>query len=148
MKVCSRFFAISYEELKLDSRLATNPDRVKHHKELEEKLTKHFSRESCDYWVSKLSTAGVPCSRINTHEKILSDPFVTTRGMLIDCKHPKGRVIKQLGLPYHFRNFEFAIKSPPPLLGEHSGEILSAIGYSRREIQTLISNNIVKSQAF
>ncbi len=136
--------AIGADELRFDKRFETNPDRVENRNELERLLLEIFSKDLASNWVSKISTAGIPCSLIKKLDQVFSDPHVISRGMIKEVNHPKLGSIKQIGIPYHFANFQFQIRYPPPALGEHTSEILSSLGYSKIEIEKLRATTAVK----
>jgi crotonobetainyl-CoA:carnitine CoA-transferase CaiB-like acyl-CoA transferase len=135
--------SIGISKLKGDPRFVTNSLRVKNKLSLEQELSKVFSKDGSDAWVSKISSAGVPCSPINKLDQVFRDPQVLARKMVVECEHPTAGRIKQLGVPYHFSDYEFEVRSPPPLLGQHTNEILSDLGYSNPEISELRSNQVV-----
>jgi crotonobetainyl-CoA:carnitine CoA-transferase CaiB-like acyl-CoA transferase len=136
--------ALQISELKDDLRFATNSSRVKNKLELEKELSKVFSTDSSSNWISRISSAGVPCSPINKLDEVFRDPQVKSRNMVLEVEHPTAGKIKQLGIPYHLSDYEYQIRSPPPILGEHTTEILSNLGYSSSEISNLRSESVVK----
>jgi crotonobetainyl-CoA:carnitine CoA-transferase CaiB-like acyl-CoA transferase len=135
--------ALSISELRDDPRFISNPKRVENKIQLEKELSKVFSSDSSLNWIQKISSVGVPCCPINKLDEVFKDPQVISRKMVLECEHPSAGKIKQLGLPYHFRDFEFRVRFPPPLLGEHTSEILSGLGYSAPMIEGLKTDQIV-----
>ncbi|MGI0090547.1 MAG: CaiB/BaiF CoA transferase family protein [Nitrososphaerales archaeon] len=136
--------AIDADGLQGDARFLTNSERVKHRAELEAELVQIFSKDTSANWVLKISQTGIPCSEIRSLSEVFSDPHVVSREMVRETHHPKAGLVKQVGLPYHFANFDFDIRSPPPMLGEHTREILSSLGCSSLEIEKLKSSGIIK----
>ena len=135
--------SLGISQLKDDERFVSNSSRVKNKLELERELSKVFSSDSSENWISKISIAGVPCSPINRLDEVFTDPQVISRKMVLECEHPTAGKIKQLGIPYHFSDYEFSIRSPPPILGEHAKEILSDLGYTDSDISELRSGQVV-----
>ena len=135
--------AIDAPALKNDPRFGTNPTRVAHKPELELDLSQVFSKDTATSWLEKISNAGVPCGPINKLDKVFTDPQVLSRDMVIECEHSTVGKIKQLGIPYHFSDFDFAIRSAPPILGQNTDEILSDLGYDKSEISELRSAKVV-----
>jgi crotonobetainyl-CoA:carnitine CoA-transferase CaiB-like acyl-CoA transferase len=136
--------AIHCPELLRDPRFATNQQRVTNREELVEKLSRHFLRDTAENWISKISSAGVPCSMINNLERIFSDPFVSSRNIVKECEHTRAGKIRLVAPPYHFQNFFFSIRYAPPLLGEHTREVLLELGYDIHAIEDMISKGVVR----
>jgi crotonobetainyl-CoA:carnitine CoA-transferase CaiB-like acyl-CoA transferase len=138
--------AIGSNELEKDQRFKSNPERVRNRIELEKTLSGIFATEPSQKWIERISAAGVPCCPINKLDQVFSDPQVKERKMVLESDHPTAGKIKQLGLPYHFDQFEFRVRSPPPLLGEHSEEVLSSLGYSESEVEDLKKSDVVHTK--
>lgn len=64
--------------------------------------------------------------------------------MVVECDHPTAGKIRQIGLPFRFNNFEFSIREAPPLLGEHTNEILFNLDYTKSEIQEFRKSKVVQ----
>ena len=135
--------AVGVPQLKDDERFVSNSSRVKNRSELVTQLANIFSRATADDWIEKTSSVGVPCGPINRLGEVFKDPQVASRKMVLECEHPTAGKIKQIGIPYHFDNFEFAVRSPPPLLGEHTGKILTALGFTQSEVDQLKKGQVV-----
>jgi crotonobetainyl-CoA:carnitine CoA-transferase CaiB-like acyl-CoA transferase len=93
-------------------------------------------REAFSAWkradlVAALEGAGVPCSPINNIPDVFSDPQVQHRQMLRNLPHPTAGHVPQVVSPLNFRNEPLVFDRPPPLLGEHTDEILSELGLSQ-----------------
>jgi crotonobetainyl-CoA:carnitine CoA-transferase CaiB-like acyl-CoA transferase len=108
-----------------------------------EEVAACFASESCDTWVKRLTEADIPVARINTMEEAFNDPQVRHREMLQYIDHPVEGRIPQLGFPVKFSHTPARMKTPPPLLGEHTDEILAACGYDQSEIQRLRKEGVV-----
>jgi crotonobetainyl-CoA:carnitine CoA-transferase CaiB-like acyl-CoA transferase len=135
---------LSRPELKEDPRFASNPARVKNKRELESLLESIFANDTAEGWVRKISSAGVPCCQINKLNQVFSDPQVLSRRMVTEVEHQKAGKIKQLGIPYRFANYDFEISRPPPLMGEHSEEILASLDYSKEKVAELKRQGIIR----
>jgi crotonobetainyl-CoA:carnitine CoA-transferase CaiB-like acyl-CoA transferase len=131
-------------DLRDDSRFSSNPSRVNNRTELEQELSTTFSKDVAENWVRKISEAGVPCCPINKLDNVFEDPHVIYRRMVLEIDHPTAGKIKQLGIPYHFDDYEFSIRSPPPLLGENTDSILTNLGYSGLEMKHLRAEQVVR----
>jgi crotonobetainyl-CoA:carnitine CoA-transferase CaiB-like acyl-CoA transferase len=119
---------LGHPEWAKDQRFATNPSRVRHHAELDPMLREAFGAWRRADLVAALESAGVPCSPINTVPEVFADAQVQHRRMLRDLPHPTAGRVPQVVSPLNFRNEPLAFDRPPPLLGEHTDEILSELG--------------------
>jgi crotonobetainyl-CoA:carnitine CoA-transferase CaiB-like acyl-CoA transferase len=135
---------IGRAELAEDPRFATNPLRVKNRKELIKILEEIFKEKVAEEWLTLLEKEAIPCGPINTIDEVFKDPQVLHREMLVEIEHPKAGLIKMVGIPVKYSDTKPAIRLPPPVLGEHTQEILQGLlGYSSREIQELRSQGVI-----
>ncbi|WP_341912078.1 CaiB/BaiF CoA-transferase family protein [Ferrovibrio terrae] len=114
-------------EWSADERFATNPARVRNHGTLDGLLKATFANWKRADLISSLDAAGVPCAPINSIPEVFSDPQVEHRKMLRDLPHPTGGIVKQVVSPLNFRNEPLVFDRPPPLLGEHTDQILKEL---------------------
>jgi crotonobetainyl-CoA:carnitine CoA-transferase CaiB-like acyl-CoA transferase len=135
---------IRREELTKDSRFATNPDRVRNRLALEAILSGVFAQGVAADWLSKLRKAGVPCGAINSLSQVFADPQVASRKVVLETSHKKAGKIKQLSMPFKMDAHPFRIQRPPPVLGEHTREVLKEAGYSKAEVKRLLASNSVR----
>ena len=132
-------------ELGSDERFATNAVRVNNREELIALLKSIFSLRSVDEWLSMLEAAGIPCGSINTLDKVFAGPQVAAREMLVTMEHPTIGDLPLVGSPLSFSGTPVEYKLPPPLLGQHTREILREIlGYSEEEIESLKANDVIR----
>ncbi len=130
--------AIQAEHLLNDSRFAHNADRVKHRDELVPQLEKIYSKKPRQDWFKILTEAGVPCGPVYTMSEIFTDPQVLHRGMLLEMSHVKTGKVRLIGNPIKFSETKVQIRTPPPLLGENTEEVLKKLlNYSDSEITKL-----------
>ena len=92
--------------------------------------------------IAALDAAGVPCGAINTVADVFKDPQVKARGMLRHVPHPSGVDVPQVATPMRFADAPLADRAPP-LLGQHSDEILGEIGFGDAEIEQLRKSGVV-----
>ena len=131
-------------DLAADHRFATNPGRVEKRKILVPILNERFRKRSSDEWLAALEAAGIPCSRINNIDQVFSDPQVLAREMLIELPHPTGGSVKLAGSPLKLSRTPVAIAQPPPLLGQHTNEILSKyLNYSPGDLVELRKEGVI-----
>ncbi|MGD2048539.1 MAG: CoA transferase [Chloroflexota bacterium] len=126
--------AIDRPDLAEDPRFVTNGDRVQNRDELEPILEAHFARQNADFWLEKLRAARVPCGQVNSLPDILSDEHFLARDGVAELSHPLVGPFKMLANPIHFSGTPVAYRQPPPLLGEHTAEILAELGYAPEDI--------------
>ncbi|MEB3851833.1 MAG: CoA transferase [Desulfurococcales archaeon] len=133
--------AVGRPELAEDERFATNPDRVRNRHLLIPILEELFRGRSRDEWVRLLSQAGVPVAPVYELDELFSDPY--TGEIVEELPHPKLGRVKQLAEPARIDGWKPMSTRHPPLLGEHTVEILEELGYSRGEIEELIRRGAV-----
>jgi crotonobetainyl-CoA:carnitine CoA-transferase CaiB-like acyl-CoA transferase len=128
---------LGLEKLAEDPRFATNQKRVENREELTSILSAVFTTKGGEEWLKQLREAGIPCGPVNTLEKIVSNPQLLHRDMLIEMDHPTAGRIKIVGIPVKLSESPGKIKSPPPLVGEQTEEILRGLGYSGEDLRRL-----------
>lgn len=109
-----------------DPRFLTNADRLEHKQELAAVLEDALAHRTTGEWVHELVAAGVPGGPLYDYAQTLADPHTEATGMVVEIQHPAAGKIKMLGSPVHLAGSTFAVRRPPPLLGEHTAEVLAA----------------------
>jgi len=110
-------------ELAKDERFATNADRLKHRVELLDIISDLTRRHSTQYWVDGLDGAGLPCGPVNTIDRVFADPHVLHREMRVSMAHAAGDV-PLIGSPLKLSATPVSYRRPPPMLGEHTDQVL------------------------
>ncbi|MFC4245395.1 CaiB/BaiF CoA transferase family protein [Gryllotalpicola reticulitermitis] len=112
-------------ELLADPRFVDNNRRMDHRAELAVELEKRFAAATTDEWVARLLAAGVPAGPIRDYKQVLeTDPHVKARRMVIEFEHPVEGTTRALGSPLKLSGTPARLSSPPPLLGQHTEEVL------------------------
>jgi len=125
-------------ELASDPRFATNGKRVENRAELTRLLGEHFRQRTKKEWVDLLEAAGVPNGPINDIAQVFAEPQVIARGVRIEVTHPAAGKLPMVASPMRFSDSTLEHKTPPPLLGQHTEEVLTGLlGKDASEIARL-----------
>jgi crotonobetainyl-CoA:carnitine CoA-transferase CaiB-like acyl-CoA transferase len=125
-------------ELAEDARFATNGKRVENRVELTRLLQEIFARRSTREWLQVLEAAGVPNGPINDVSQVFEEPQVRARGVRVELDHPVAGKLPTVASPMRFSATPLEHRMPPPLLGEHTDEILrTVLGKGAPEIARL-----------
>jgi len=107
-----------------DERFAKNPARVANREVLDPLIAQALKQGKTAGWIEKLRAAGVPCGPINTVAEALTDPHTLAREMVATVKHPSAGDLKMVGIPFRLNGTPASIRRAPPLLGQHTDEVL------------------------
>jgi crotonobetainyl-CoA:carnitine CoA-transferase CaiB-like acyl-CoA transferase len=129
--------------------LATHPkflknnDRVVHGKEIMAIFAGLFLKNTVAYWLDELEKAGVPCGPVNDFAQVFADPHVRSRGMEIKVDHAFEHALSLIRNPLIFSGTPVNDYRAPPMLGEHTRDILSKLGYDAAKLETLKQQGII-----
>lgn len=138
--------ALGEEHLINDQKYATNSDRVQNRNELVHYLQATFCTKTSKEWVELFEEAGVPCGPVLQFNEIYEDPHVLARDQLIEVEHPTAGKVKMTGIPVKLTATPGKVETAPPLLGQHTKEILSQfVGLNDKEIEELEESGVVKA---
>ena len=119
--------AAGHPELAADSRFATNARRVAHRETLIGLLDPVLARRTLADWIALLEDANVPCGPINSIDKVFADPQALARGLTIAVQHASAGAMNLVASPLRLSGTPPEYRSAPPLLGEHTDEILKQV---------------------
>jgi crotonobetainyl-CoA:carnitine CoA-transferase CaiB-like acyl-CoA transferase len=128
---------LELDDLATDPRFATNGDRVEHRVELRALLADRFAARPTAAWLPDLEAAEIPCGAIADVVAAFHSDEAAALDMLVEVEHPALGVLRQAGIPLRFERTPGAIRSAPPLLGEHGEAILAELGYDAAAIADL-----------
>jgi len=135
---------IGQPELKADPRFKTNALRTQNFRELYGYLDTAFQDRTTADWIAALEAAGIPCGPINTVDKVVADPQILFREMIVATNHPVAGAVKMAGVPIKMSATPGGIDAAAPLLGQHTAEILrEMLGMTEDEVERLRQREVV-----
>jgi formyl-CoA transferase len=127
-----------------DPRFESNPKRVENREVILPLVADVMTQKTCDEWVDLFVEASIPCGPVNDMESLFADPQVLHRDMVAEVPHPSIGTLRLCGVPVKYAETPATIRHPPPLLGEHTDEILTDIlGYLPDTIEALRQDGTV-----
>ena len=120
-----------------DDRFTTNALRIKNREVLVPWLQNIFKQEPAAKWLEKFAAAEIPAAPINTVAEAIEDRQTYARGLIVQLEHAAIGTAKSIANPIRFSNTPVSYRLPPPLLGEHTREILQSLGYSADDVQAM-----------
>ncbi|RNL86072.1 CaiB/BaiF CoA transferase family protein [Halostreptopolyspora alba] len=125
-----------------DARFTTLQDRMDHIDELQEEIEAITTAKTTNEWIALLDEAGVPGGPVLTYDETLADPHVQARGMVAEVDHPVIGPMQTIAPPAKFRNMDFDVTAPAPLLGQHTRPVLAETGLDEDEIDALYASGV------
>jgi formyl-CoA transferase len=128
---------IGHQEWKTDARFSTDSARVKNRSELAALIEAVTSTAPRTSWLERLDAAGIPCGPILNYGEALATPQAVAREMTVDVSHPTLGPLRTLGTPIKMSDAPLNPTRRSPMLGEHTDEVLSLVGFSENDIDQL-----------
>ena len=132
---CAR--ALGRPEWIADPRFVTNADRLRHRGELEQEMEAVLAGQATAHWVGVLDRAGVPCGPVNTYAQLFADPQVRHLEMVVHVDDAELGRVPHIRTPLRLSESRVAVRRVAPRLGEHTEELLAALGYAPAEVEAL-----------
>ena len=131
-------------ELARDPRFARNQDRVRNRAVLVPLLEAAMKRRRKAEWLPALEAAKVPCGAINDLAEVFGDPHVQARGMVTQWEHPLAPGLRLVSSPLKMSATPVRTERPPPLLGQHTDEVLrEVLGWEEARISALRAQGVI-----
>jgi crotonobetainyl-CoA:carnitine CoA-transferase CaiB-like acyl-CoA transferase len=131
-----------------DERFSTGTARLANRNELEKLLDERFSQRSRDEWISELRRLGIPAGPVYDLSEVFSDQGILANGVVETIAHPTIGQLDQLASPLKMECLTSgSVRTPPPLLGEHTVQILGELGLSDLQIRCLLDARVVHARA-
>lgn len=127
-----------------EERFATNRQRVTSYADLKPLLDRLLATRPRDAWIGELKAAGVPCGAVRDLHEVFTDPQTVARDMLVELEHRVAGAVRLTGMPIKFSATPGAVRTPPPLLGEHTDRVLAGdLGFDRAAIDMLRAKGVI-----
>ena len=136
--------ALDCPEITLDPRFKDNPSRVTNRAALVEALSARTRERKAVELVEVLRAAGVPAAPILGVDQVLQEPQTRESGVIVGAPHPRLPNYQSIGLPLTWDGVRPAVRRVPPLLGEHSGDVLTWLGYTLDDVRSLKGKGVIQ----
>lgn len=136
--------AIENEDLAQDPRFVTIDDRLANEKELNEVIQAYFRQKDSAEMMDRLVAADVMAALVNTYEETFTDPQVNYNQMAVEVDHARVGKLKVGGVPVKLKKTPGKVRLAPPILGQHTQEVLQELGYSDADMEQLRQQGVVK----
>jgi crotonobetainyl-CoA:carnitine CoA-transferase CaiB-like acyl-CoA transferase len=139
-KLCA---VAGHPEWAADPRFERNAGRVRHRDVLVPLIARAMQSRNKQEWLAALEAAQVPCGAINDLEEVFADPQVNARGMIVELPHPLCDTLRVVASPVKLSATPVRYDNAPPLLGEHTDEVLAEFGVDEGECAALRAQGVL-----
>jgi crotonobetainyl-CoA:carnitine CoA-transferase CaiB-like acyl-CoA transferase len=136
--------AIEREDLITDPRFPTGEDRLAREPELNAEIQAAFSQKDSEEMMRRLIAEDVMAAPVNSYEQTFADPQVQHNQMAVEVNHARVGKVKVGGIPVKLKKTPGAVRLAPPILGQHTREVLQELGISDAEMEKLRQQGVVK----
>ncbi len=126
-----------------DPRFRTGRDRMRNRSALEREMEALLVTERSEHWVKVLDDAGVPCGPVYTYAQLFADPQVVHRELVVQADDPELGRVAHIRTPIRMSAGEVAVRAVAPKLGQHTADVLAALGYSGSDLAALRRDHVV-----
>lgn len=135
--------AIGRPELAADPRFTTNKDRMEHYDAMRPLIDATFRTRTSAEWIATLNAAGVANGEVRNIGQMLTDPQLAAREMIKTLMHPTVGATRVIGAPIKLSETQATVRTPPPVLGQHTDAVLAEIGYDAPAISELRLKKVI-----
>jgi len=135
---------IDRPDLATDQRFATAAARVQNRDELDRLLCDILQTRPREHWIARMRQVGIPCGMVRDVAEVCASPQLRARGMIQQMAHPTAGTVGQLGSPLALSGTPCSLRLPPPLVGQHTEEVLTGLlGLPAQEVAQLRSDGVL-----
>ena len=135
--------AVGLPELAANPRFATNRDRMANYDEMRPPIDRVFRTATNAEWIARLNAAGVANGEVRDIGQMLNDPQLAAREMVQTMMHPTVGATRVIGAPIKLSATPATLRTPPPVLGQHTDAVLAELGYSPGDISQLRETRVI-----
>jgi formyl-CoA transferase len=136
--------AIGKPEMREDPRFVSRDQRVKNYNEFRETLQAVFATAPRQHWIDSLRARDVPCGPLYDVAEVFDDPQVRHMGLPIELTHPKKGKVRLTGSAVTLKSTPISYAAAPPMLGEHTEQILKSAGYNADDIARFAASGVTR----
>lgn len=137
------FEVVGHPEWADDPRFKDRRARIENYDALSQELQSIFGTGTREDWLRRLQDKDVPAAPLNTLDEVFEDPQVKTYGFPNELEHPKMGKVKMVGNAVDLSRTPPRMDLPPPMLGEHTDEVLQSVGYDPSAVSSLRKNGVI-----
>lgn len=123
--------------------MGSEEKNMKNREEIFALVQEKIQEKPTEYWLAQFNAVGIWCGKVNDYEALKNDPQVLHNGIIQTIPHPRAGSFRSVGTPIYYSATPPTIRRTVPGLGEHNGEILTALGYSAEDIQGLKDKGVL-----